>query len=51
MRVGSFAAVALICVTVSAQAQMDRYDALANSPMVEGLPTPQTAALLKDEPL
>jgi hypothetical protein len=46
MRVGSFAAVALICVTVSAQAQMDRYDALA---MVEGLPTPQTAALLKDE--
>ena len=49
MRVGSFAAAAFICATVSAQAQMDRYDALANSPMVEGRPTPETAALLKDE--
>jgi hypothetical protein len=32
-----------------AQAQTDRYDALANSAMFENRPTPQTAKLLKDE--
>src|SRR5215813_3868209 len=32
-----------------AQAQTDRYDALANSAMVENRPTPETSALLKDE--
>src|SRR5262245_48661586 len=31
------------------QAQADRYDALANSPMVENRPTSQTSQLLKDE--
>ena len=40
-----------ICTGVSsqAQAQTDRYEALANSPMVENRPTPETAKLLKDE--
>ena len=32
-----------------AQAQSNRYDALANSPMVENRPTPEAAKLLKDE--
>jgi hypothetical protein len=32
-----------------AQAQVDRCDVLANSPMVENRPTPETAKLLKDE--
>lgn len=32
-----------------AHAQMDRYDALANSPMAENRPTPATAKLLKEE--
>jgi hypothetical protein len=32
-----------------AHAQMDRYDALANSAMSENRPTPETAKLLKDE--
>ena len=31
------------------QAELDRFDALANSPMRENRPTPQTAKLLKDE--
>jgi hypothetical protein len=31
------------------QAQMDRYGALANAPMAENRPTPDTAKLLKDE--
>jgi hypothetical protein len=33
----------------TARAQVDRYDALANSPMVENRPTAETAKLLKDE--
>src|SRR5262245_23481250 len=32
-----------------AQAQTDRYEALANSAMTENRPTPETAKLLKDE--
>src|SRR5215510_1537867 len=32
-----------------AQAQTDRYEALANSAMVENRPTPETAKLLRDE--
>jgi hypothetical protein len=32
-----------------AQAQAERYEALANSTMVENRPTPETSALLKDE--
>ena len=36
-------------VAVPALAQTDRYDALANSPMFENRPTPETAKLLKDE--
>jgi hypothetical protein len=32
-----------------AQAQTDRYDALANSAMVENRPTPETTRLLRDE--
>ena len=37
----------LSCTTL--RAQTDRYDALANSPMAENRPTPETAATLKDE--
>jgi hypothetical protein len=37
----------LSCSTL--RAQTDRYDALANSPMAENRPTPETAATLKDE--
>jgi hypothetical protein len=36
-------------VAVPALAQTDRYDALANSPMFENRPTPETAKVLKDE--
>jgi hypothetical protein len=36
-------------VVIPALAQTDRYDALANSPMFENRPTPETAKLLKDE--
>ena len=32
-----------------AQAQADRYDALAHAPFSENRPTPDTAAMLKDE--
>jgi len=32
-----------------AHAQVDRYDALANSPMNENRPTPETSKLLRDE--
>jgi len=45
--------VAILFVTVSlttlAQAQADRYDALANSRMFENRPTAETSKLLKDE--
>jgi len=44
-----FAALALICASTSAHAQPDRYEALANSPMVEGRPTSETSRLLEDE--
>jgi hypothetical protein len=37
------------CLSVCAFAQSGRYDALANAPMVENRPTPETARLLKDE--
>ena len=40
---------ATIGLTVSAHAQADRYDALANSSMFENRPTPETAKLLRDE--
>jgi hypothetical protein len=49
MKTSVFAALALICATASVQAQMERYDALANSLMIEKRPTPETAKLLKDE--
>jgi hypothetical protein len=39
----------LIGIAAPASAQTDRYDALANSPMFENRPTPETAKLLKDE--
>ena len=44
-------AIMFICTGASpqAQAQADRYEALANSPMVENRPTPETVKLLKDE--
>jgi hypothetical protein len=45
-----FAIVLLVgSVAVPALAQTDRYDALANSPMFENRPTPETTKLLKDE--
>src|SRR5271169_5659436 len=40
---------AAIGITAPAHAQSDRYDALANSAMVENRPTPETSKLLKDE--
>src|SRR5215472_10124449 len=42
-------ALIFIGATASAHAQTDRYEALANSPMVENRPTAETAKLLKDE--
>src|SRR6516165_2496675 len=42
-------ALIFISAAASAHAQTDRYEALANSPMVENRPTPETARLLKDE--
>jgi hypothetical protein len=42
-------ALIFICAAASAHAQTDRYEALANSPMVENRPTPETSKLLKDE--
>ena len=41
-----FATVSFVAL---AHAQMERYDVLANTPMVENRPTPETAKLLKDE--
>jgi hypothetical protein len=41
--------IAVISLTPLAQAQTDRYEALANSAMVENRPTPETSKLLKDE--
>jgi hypothetical protein len=46
---GSAALLAAVSFATLAQAQTDRYDALANSPMTENRPTPETAKLLKDE--
>jgi hypothetical protein len=40
---------ATISFAASAPAQSSRYDALANSPMPENRPTPETTKLLKDE--
>jgi hypothetical protein len=40
---------ATLAFATFAHAQGDRYDALANSEMVENRPTPETAKLLKDE--
>jgi hypothetical protein len=48
MKVTAFAALTLI-FAASAQAQTDRYEGLANSPMVENRPTPETSKLLKNE--
>ena len=42
-------ALIFISAAASAHAQTERYEALANSPMVENRPTPETAKLLKDE--
>lgn len=49
MKRGSLAVLALVCASASAQAQMDRYDALVNSPMFENRPTAETSKLLADE--
>jgi hypothetical protein len=38
-----------IAFAAAARAQDDRYDALANSPMVENRPTAETSKLLRDE--
>jgi hypothetical protein len=43
------AGIAVAMLSGMAQAQADRYDALANSAMFENRPTPQTGKLLKDE--
>src|SRR5215467_1420769 len=48
MAVGA-ALFAAVGIPALAQAQADRYDALANSPMVENRPTPETSKQLKDE--
>lgn len=47
MRVAAL--LAAVGLATLAQAQTDRYDALANSPMAENRPTPQTTKLLKNE--
>jgi hypothetical protein len=49
--IGSAAAILLVTVSITtlSRAQTDRYDALANSAMVENRPTPETTNLLKDE--
>jgi hypothetical protein len=49
MKGTAFAALALICASISAHAQTDRYEALANSPMVENRPTSESSRLLKNE--
>ena len=41
--------VATLSQPISAQAQSERYDALANSPMAENRPTKESAQILKDE--
>src|SRR5215831_9589769 len=48
MKGTTFAALTLV-FAASAQAQTDRYEALANSPMVENRPTLETSKLLKNE--
>src|SRR5215831_7770453 len=48
MKGTTFAALTLV-FAASAQAQTDRYEALANSPMVENRPTVETSKLLKNE--
>src|SRR5215510_10186631 len=40
---------AVLVLAPPAHVQTDRYEALANSAMVENRPTPETSALLKDE--
>jgi hypothetical protein len=49
MRRKVLAAFIFLYASALAHAQTDRYEALANSPMVENRPTPETAKLLKDE--
>src|SRR5262245_52226425 len=51
MKAGMIAGTMLAALTtaVPVHAQMDRYDALANAPLAENRPTPETAKLLKDE--
>jgi hypothetical protein len=49
MRHAAFVSLLVASVTSPVWAQSDRYDALANSPMSENRPTPETGKLLKDE--
>ena len=50
MRQMSIAAmIAIVGFPTLGYAQMERYDALANSPMAENRPTAATAKLLRDE--
>jgi hypothetical protein len=50
LRAATFAiGVGVVMLAGNAQAQPDRYDALANSAMTENRPTPETAKLLRDE--
>jgi hypothetical protein len=46
---GSVALFGAVALSTLANAQTDRYEALANSPMAENRPTPDTGRLLKDE--
>jgi hypothetical protein len=41
--------IAIVALAAGAQAQMDRYDALANSSMTDNRPTPDAAKLLRGE--
>jgi hypothetical protein len=45
------AAIGLVAISLAtvAQAQVDRYDALANAPFSKNRPTPETSKLLEDE--
>src|SRR5215813_14119340 len=46
---GCVAGLAMALLSCCAMAQASRFDALADSPMVENRPTPETAKLLRDE--
>ena len=50
LKIGAAAAgILVVCVGLVRSAELDRYDTLANSPMVDSRPTPATRTVLMDE--